>query len=44
VNYTPGVTRAGNGVVSLDAAGQFAVLASPAGTVHLVLDVSGYYQ
>jgi hypothetical protein len=44
VNYTPGVTRAGNATVPLNASGQVTVLASPSGTVHLVLDVNGYYE
>jgi 5-hydroxyisourate hydrolase-like protein (transthyretin family) len=44
VNYPPGVTRAGNATVSLDAAGRLAVLASPSGAVHIVVDVNGYYE
>jgi hypothetical protein len=44
VNFSPGLTRAGNATVALNASGEVAVLASPSGTVHLVLDVSGYYE
>jgi hypothetical protein len=44
VNFTPGLTRAGNATMALNASGEVAVLASPSGTVHLVLDVSGYYE
>ena len=44
VNYAPGQTRAGNGIVSVNASGAVAVLASPGGTVHVVVDVNGYYE
>ena len=44
LNYAPGQTRAGNGIVSVNASGAVAVLASPGGTVHVVVDVNGYYE
>jgi uncharacterized repeat protein (TIGR01451 family) len=45
VNYTPGLTRASNVVVGLSPEGDLAVLASQAsGSVHVVLDVVGYFQ
>ena len=44
VNYSPGQTRANSGVFSLGASG-LAVRANQAGgTVHLILDVNGYFQ
>jgi len=46
VNFTAGVTRAGNAVVPLatDGAGTIKVKNGSTGTVHLVLDVNGYFQ
>jgi hypothetical protein len=44
VNFAAGQTRAGNAIVPLGASGQVTALAMPSGTVHLVLDVSGYYE
>jgi hypothetical protein len=44
INYSAGQTRSNNAVVALGS-GDFAVLASqPSGTVHLILDVNGYYE
>jgi hypothetical protein len=44
LNYTAGQTRANNAVTALSSSGQIAAFASPAGTVHLILDVSGYFE
>jgi hypothetical protein len=45
VNYGPGLTRAGSAVIGLSPEGDLAVLASQAsGTVHVVLDVVGYFE
>jgi len=42
INYGAGQTRSNNGVVSLGTAGDFVVRSS--GTVHLIIDVNGYFQ
>jgi uncharacterized repeat protein (TIGR01451 family) len=45
VNYTAGVTRANNATAALGNSGNLTALASQAsGTVHLILDVTGYYE
>jgi 5-hydroxyisourate hydrolase-like protein (transthyretin family) len=44
INYVAGVTRANNATIALNASGETAVLASPSGSVHFILDVNGYYQ
>jgi uncharacterized repeat protein (TIGR01451 family) len=45
VNYTAGQTRASNAVVTLSPEGYMAVLASQAtGTVHVIIDVTGFFQ
>jgi hypothetical protein len=45
INYASGQTRANNALVSLGADGALMVYVSqPSGTVHVVLDVSGYFQ
>lgn len=45
VNYAAGQTRAGNVVIGLSPEGDLAVRASQAsGTVHVVLDVVGYFE
>jgi hypothetical protein len=44
LNYTAGVTRANNAVAPLDASGRMAVLCSPAGTAHVIVDVNGYFK
>jgi Leucine-rich repeat (LRR) protein len=45
INYAAGQTRANNTVIVLGADGRLAVFASqPSGTVHVVLDVNGYFQ
>jgi hypothetical protein len=43
LNYLPGVTRANNAIVPVSA-GQIVVLAQNSGTVHVILDVNGYFQ
>ncbi|MEA2559168.1 MAG: trimeric autotransporter adhesin [Acidobacteriota bacterium] len=44
VSYRAGVTRAGNGLLALGTGGAVSALAKqPAGTVHLILDVAGYF-
>jgi hypothetical protein len=45
INYAPGQTRANNAVVPLGADGSLIVYVNqPGGTVHVVLDVNGYFQ
>jgi hypothetical protein len=45
VNYAAGQTRANNTIAVLNALGQVAVRCSqPSGTVHVVLDVNGYFE
>ncbi|HTO87591.1 MAG TPA: PQQ-dependent sugar dehydrogenase [Thermoanaerobaculia bacterium] len=45
INYGAGQTRANNAVVSLGAAGDFKVHCDQSsGTVHVIVDVSGYFQ
>jgi hypothetical protein len=45
INYASGQTRANNAVVSLGADGALIVYVNqPSGTVHVVLDVDGYFQ
>ena len=48
VNFPPHQTRCGNGVLSLATDGSVTLAAVPYvtgnGTVHLVLDVTGYFQ
>lgn len=47
VNFEPGLTRASNAVIGLNAqGGAFAYFGPPnaAGTVHLVIDVAGYFE
>jgi hypothetical protein len=45
VNYAAGQTRANNAIVTLSPEGDLAVLATQAGgTVHVVVDVAGYYE
>jgi uncharacterized repeat protein (TIGR01451 family) len=45
INYAAGQTRANNGIVILGAAGDFVVQSSqPTGTVHVIIDVNGYFQ
>jgi hypothetical protein len=45
LNYTAGLTRASNVVIGLSPDRALAVLASqPSGTVHVVLDVVGYFE
>ena len=44
INYAAGQVRANNGLVGLGAAGDFAVQSDqPAGTVQVILDVTGYF-
>jgi hypothetical protein len=45
LNYAAGQTRANNAVVGLSASGALAVRCSQAaGTVHAILDVTGYFE
>jgi hypothetical protein len=44
LNYVAGQTRANNAVAALGVGGQIAVLCSPSGTTHLIVDVNGYFQ
>jgi hypothetical protein len=44
INYVANVTRANNAVVQLGELGEVAVRVAPAGAVHLILDVNGYFQ
>lgn len=44
VNYAAGQTRSNNAVVGLSATGELKALSQPAGSVHLILDVNGYFQ
>ena len=45
INYRAGQTRANNAIVALSGAGSLAVYCNQAsGTVHLILDVSGYFE
>jgi hypothetical protein len=45
INYAAGQTRANNAVLSLGANGALVVyVGQPGGTVHVVLDVNGYFQ
>jgi hypothetical protein len=45
INYSAGQTRSNNAVVPLNALGQIAAFVSGgSGTVHLILDVNGYFQ
>jgi chitinase len=45
INYSTGQTRANNGIVPLNAAGEIAVYCGQAsGTAHFILDVNGYFE
>jgi hypothetical protein len=46
VNYALGQTRGTNAVIALDADGEIAVYAdqAPGSTVHVIIDVSGYFE
>jgi hypothetical protein len=45
INYSAGQTRANNAIVSLDAAGAINVrCGQAAGSVHFILDVTGYFE
>jgi uncharacterized repeat protein (TIGR01451 family) len=45
LNFSAGATRANNAIVGLGAGGQIAVFTGMAsGTVHLILDVAGYFE
>jgi hypothetical protein len=45
VNYSAGQTRSNNAVMPLGALGELAAFAGQAsGTVHVVVDVNGYFQ
>jgi uncharacterized repeat protein (TIGR01451 family) len=45
LNYRAGQTRSKNGVIGLDASSRFVVqVGQPAGSVHVIVDVVGYFQ
>lgn len=44
VNFTAGQTRANNAVVGLSPSGYLALFASTGTSVHVILDVAGYFQ
>ena len=45
INYRPGQTRGNNALVSLGAGGDMTVHSDqPSGTVHVIIDVTGYFQ
>ncbi len=45
IDYSAGQTRANNGVVALDGTGNFVLKTGQAtGTVHVIVDVNGYFQ
>jgi hypothetical protein len=44
INFQPGLNRANNAVIGLSEAGAIAVKANTSGTVHLILDVNGYFE
>jgi hypothetical protein len=46
LSFRAGITRANDGILELahDASGTFKVSNSSPGTVHLILDVNGYFQ
>jgi len=44
INFGAGQTRANNGIFSLGTAGALAARCGPAGTTHLIVDVSGYFE
>ena len=46
ISYHAGVSRANNGILELsqDGSGTFKVYNNSTGTVHFILDVSGYFQ
>lgn len=44
LNYAANQTRANNAISPLNTAGQMAVVCSPSGTAHVVVDVNGYFQ
>jgi Subtilase family len=44
LNYVGGQTRANNAVAPLNTSGQTAVLCSPTGTAHVIVDVNGYFK
>jgi hypothetical protein len=45
INYAAGQTRANNAIVLLDTSGVFTIHSDqPTGTVHLIIDVTGYFE
>lgn len=44
INFRPGQVRANNAILSLDAAGTAKVFAGTAGSLHFVMDVTGYFE
>lgn len=44
INFAAGRTRANNAILTLDGAGQVAVQNGGAGSVHVILDVNGWFE
>jgi hypothetical protein len=44
LNYAAGLTRANNAISPVNTSGQMAVLCSPSGTTHFIVDVNGYFK
>jgi hypothetical protein len=46
INFGTGQTRANNAVLALssDGSGQIAIFSGSGGTVHLIVDINGYFQ
>ena len=44
INFGPNQTRANNAMVGLDASGRIDVKNDGAGSVHVIIDVNGYFQ
>jgi len=45
INYSVGQTRANNALLTLSVAGEVAAfVGQTSGTVHLIIDVNGYYE
>jgi hypothetical protein len=45
INYTLGATRSNNGIIGLSSFGELAAfVGGPPGTVHLIVDINGYFE
>jgi hypothetical protein len=44
INFSRGQTRSNNAIVGLDAFGLVKVRSEPEGSVHLIVDVNGYFR